>query len=141
MSDIVFLLGALPFAFLGIAHLALTVQDLRAPTNFTPVDAALVAQLKETKVVLTSKAPVARSMWDTWLGVNLTHSLGLIIFALFPGMIALHDSNLLHEIALVRPFSILIALVYAIVAFRFLFLPAGIVATLGLGFLVAGTLL
>jgi hypothetical protein len=132
MPEILFIAGTIPFALLGLMHIALTFRDLSRPTYFKPSDEALIPQLKASGVVLLAQAPGAQNMWRAWLGANLTHSLGLIAFALIPLVVALHDPALISRIAILSPLCIVIALAYAIIALRFWFLPAAILAMIGL---------
>jgi hypothetical protein len=132
MSGILFIVGTIPFALLGLVHIALTLRDLSRPTYFKPSDETLIQQLKASGVVVLANAPGAQNMWRVWLGANLTHSLGLLVFALIPLVVALHDPALLFRIAILSPLCIVIALAYVIIALRFWFLPATILATIGL---------
>jgi hypothetical protein len=138
VGEAFFVAGTLPFAVLGVLHLAMTLRDVRRPTFFAPTDDALVPALDASGVVVLTWAPAGRSMWRAWLGANLTHALGLIVFALFPLAIALHDYALVAEIPGVRLLCVAVALAYAAIAARFWFLPATALTCLGLAcFVVA----
>lgn len=141
MSKILFIVGVAPFALLGVAHLAGTLRDLTHPSRFAPVNTALIPLLQETKVIATASARGAQSMWRTWLGANLTHGVGLLAFALFPILIALHDEDLLTDILALQPLVAAVGLAYTVIAFRFWFLPAGLAAGLGTACLVVTALI
>lgn len=131
MDEALFVAGTIPFLLLGVGHLALTIRDLRRPTSFAPTDESLLPALRASGVKIMQPAPGAQSMWRAWMGANLTHSLGLIVF---PGLllsIALHDADLVDDITTVRPLSIAVAVVYTSIAVRFWFLPAAITAGVG----------
>ena len=127
-----FIAGTIPFAILGSVHIALTLRDLRDPTYFKPIDDTLIPALKATGVAVMAPVPRAHNMWRAWLGANLTHGLGLFVFALLLAAIAMHDYALVPAIPGIRPLSIGVSLTYAVIALRFWFSPAFVVATGGL---------
>jgi hypothetical protein len=139
-AEAFFLAGTVPFALLGSIHLALILRDLRRPTYFKPSDDALIARLQAVGVALMAPAPGAQSMWRAWLGANLTHGLGLLLFAVLLLAVALHDYALVSDIGAIRPLSIAVALAYAVIGLRFWFLPAAAAAGVGLACFVAAAI-
>ncbi len=131
MSRIFFVAGAVPFALLGLAHLVSTLRDVGRPAQFVPVDASLVRLLEQTMVKATASGPGAHSMWRTWLGANLTHSLGLIAFSLILVVIALHDYAIVSELTFLPVIATAVGAAYTVVGFRFWFVPAGVGAAIG----------
>jgi hypothetical protein len=127
-----FVAGTIPFASLGVLHLVLTLRDLRDPRYFKPIDEGLIPALKDTGVAVMAPAPGAHTMWRAWQGANLTHGLGLLVFALLLLVVAVHDYALVSDIPAIQPLSIAVALSYVIIAARFWFLPATATATAGL---------
>jgi hypothetical protein len=127
-----FVAGTVPFALLGVIHLVLTLSDLRHPRYFKPVDVGLIPALKDTGVAVMAPAPEAQTMWRAWLGANLTHGLGLLVFALLLLVVAVHDYALVSDIPAIQPLTIAVALSYLVIAARFWFLPATAAATVGL---------
>lgn len=127
-----FIAGTIPFALLGSTHLVLTLRDLRHPSHFKPTDDALIPALKRTGVAVMAPAPRAQTMWRAWLGANLTHGLGLLVFALLLLAVAAHDPELVSDIPGIRPLSITVALIYTIIALHFWFLPAAATTSVGL---------
>lgn len=105
---------------------------MRRPTCFKPADDTLIPALEATGVALMAPAPGAQSMWRAWLGANLTHGLGLLVFGLLLLAVAVHDSALVSDIPGIRPLSIIVALAYVLIALRFWFLPAAATAGVGL---------
>jgi hypothetical protein len=140
VATALFVAGTVPFALLGVVHLALTVRDLREATYFRPTDDALVAALGSTGVTLLARWPGARTMWRAWLGANLTHGIGLLLFALVLLAVALHDDDLIAAIGAIHPLSISAAVLYTAIAARFWFLPAAVTAGTGLVLFVAAAL-
>jgi len=127
-----FIAGTIPFAALAVIHLVLTLRDLRRPRYFRPVDEGLIPALKDTGVAVLAPAPGAQTMWRAWLGANLTHGLGLLVFAALLLLIAVHDYALVPGIPALQPLSITIAISYLLIAVRFWFLPAAAAASVGL---------
>jgi hypothetical protein len=127
-----FIAGTIPFAALGSTHIALTLRDLRHPTYFKPTDDALIPALKATRVAVMAPVPRAHTMWRAWLGANLTHGLGLLVFALLLLAIAMHDYALVSAIPGIRPLFLTVALTYVLIAVRFWFLPAAATISVGL---------
>jgi hypothetical protein len=68
--------GALIFLALGTYHGILTLRDLSVPRAFTPTDEKVRRAMQESRLALSQSI----NLWDAWLGFNLSHSLGLILF-------------------------------------------------------------
>lgn len=72
--------AALIFATLGVLHAGYTLYDIvRQPRYFRPKDRALIEAMQATKMAL---APQGRDFWSALLGFHLSHSLGILLFAL-----------------------------------------------------------
>jgi hypothetical protein len=76
MAQVLVTLGASIFMILGIFHGVLTLQDLRNPRTFTPPDAALRQAMQQSNIAIHPQT----NLWKAWLGFNLSHSLGLVMF-------------------------------------------------------------
>jgi hypothetical protein len=75
---------------LGAVHLAYTFWG----PNLTPRDPALQVSMSQTSPVITKET----TMWRCWVGFNASHSMGLILFGLVFGYLALaHDQLLFHS--------------------------------------------
>jgi hypothetical protein len=72
---------------LGSIHLLYTFTT----NKFSPRDPDLEARLKIVSPVLTSQT----TMWRAWVGFNASHSLGVILFGLVYGYLALAHFSLL----------------------------------------------
>ena len=68
--------GASIFLFLGILHGVLTLQDLNNPRTFMPQDAVLRQAMQQSNIAIHPQT----NLWRAWLGFNLSHSLGLVMF-------------------------------------------------------------
>lgn len=84
---------------LGSIHLAYTVWG----DSFAPRDPALLASMSRISPVLTSET----TMWRCWVGFNITHSMGLILFSLIYGYLALARDQILFR----SPFLLIVGLV------------------------------
>ena len=83
---------------LGVTHL---VYTFRGP-NFTPRDPALKISMSQISPVLTNET----TMWRCWVGFNASHSMGLILFGLVFGFLALAHGQLLFQ----SPFLLVVGL-------------------------------
>jgi hypothetical protein len=75
---ILLIVGGLVFALLGGLHAAYTLMDLHVPRRLVPADPS-VAQAMANSPLRLSRGKT--DMWHTWIGLNFTHSLGLLLFA------------------------------------------------------------
>ena len=69
--------GGFIFAGLGVVHGILAVADSFRPSQFTPINDAVRLAMESTGVRFTRGRA---NMWDAWLGFNISHSLGMLIF-------------------------------------------------------------
>jgi hypothetical protein len=84
---------------LGTMHLAYTFWG----TSLAPRDPALQVSMSSISPVLTKET----TMWRCWMGFNASHSMGLILFGLIYGYLALAHDQLLFR----SPFLLLVGLV------------------------------
>jgi hypothetical protein len=83
---------------LGVVHLVYTFWG---PT-LTPRDPALQISMSQISPVITKET----TMWRCWVGFNASHSMGLILFALVFGYLALAHDQLLFP----SPFLLVVGL-------------------------------
>ena len=83
---------------LGIVHLVYTFWG----PLLTPRDPALQISMSQIAPVLTKET----TMWRCWLGFNVSHSMGLILFGLVFGFLALAHGKLLFH----SPFLLVVGL-------------------------------
>jgi hypothetical protein len=81
---------------LGVAHLVYTFWG----PNLTPRDPALQISMSQISPVITNET----TMWRAWVGFNASHSMGLILFGLVFGYLALAHGQLLFQ----SPFLLLV---------------------------------
>ena len=83
---------------LGAVHLIYTFWG----SNLTPRDPALQVSMSQIAPVLTKET----TMWRCWVGFNASHSMGLILFGLVFGYLALAHGKLLFQ----SPFLLVVGL-------------------------------
>jgi hypothetical protein len=83
---------------LGVVHLAYTFWG----PNLTPSDPALQVSMSQISPVITKET----TMWRCWVGFNASHSMGLILFGLVFGFLALAHSQLVFQ----SPFLLVVGL-------------------------------
>lgn len=84
---------------LGVIHFVYTIWG----QQLTPRDHTLQITMSQISPVLTKET----TMWRIWVGVNVSHSLGLILFGLVFGFLAVAHSQLLFQ----SPFLLIVGLV------------------------------
>ena len=83
---------------LGAVHLIYTFWG----SNLTPRDPALQISMSQIAPVITKET----TMWRCWVGFNASHSMGLILFGLVFGYLALAHGKLLFQ----SPFLLVVGL-------------------------------
>ena len=83
---------------LGVVHFVYTFWGPR----LTPRDPALQISMSQISPVITKET----TMWRCWVGFNATHSMGLILFGLIFGFLALAHGQLLFH----SPFLLVVGL-------------------------------
>ena len=83
---------------LGVIHLVYTFWG----PNLTPRDPALQISMSQISPVITKET----TMWRCWVGFNASHSMGLILFGLIFGFLAMAHGELLFH----SPFLLVVGL-------------------------------
>lgn len=98
------------FAILGALHLVYTLHDFgERPRYFRPADRSLLPAMRKT---YTAIAPTGRDYWSGILGFNLSHSVGVLLFALLIVVTAQ------YQITWLTPILIVVGAVFAAIAWR-----------------------
>jgi len=103
---LVTLSAAILFA-LGSIHLVYTFWG----PKLTPRDPALQARMREVSVVISR----GLTMWKAWIGFNVSHSLGGILFGLIYGYLAIAQPAALFQSVFLLSVGFCILLSYAVV--------------------------
>ena len=74
-------------ALLGLGHLILTYHG----PKLLPRDRDLVARMKEVQLVITPQT----TLWRAWIGFNVSHSLGAILFGIVYAYLAVAHPEVL----------------------------------------------
>ena len=83
---------------LGVIHFVYTFCG----TKLTPRDPALQLSMSQISPVITKET----TMWRCWVGFNASHSMGLILFGLVFGYLAVAHGQLLFQ----SPFLLVVGL-------------------------------
>lgn len=76
LSRYLFLAGALPFIVLGAIHAIETPTRPEQTKGLSPRDAEYRQGMSQQTMLLTRRT----NLWLTWVGFNLSHSLGAVLF-------------------------------------------------------------
>ncbi len=139
-----FIAGTIPFIVAGGAHVLATLVDTVRPTFFAPIDGSAKPVMEGTGIRLvrmfggTGARP---PMWRVWLGIHISHGLGVFTFGLLCLLIATHDFELVERIDAIRPLTIAFSAAYLALSLRFWFYgPAILTGTATACFTVATVL-
>jgi len=106
--------GAGIIGILGIVHLVLTFCG----TKHLPRDSSLVDAMANTAPVITSKT----SIWKIWMGIHVSHSMGLLFFGLTFNFLAIAHSELLFNSLILQATGFGMLAGYVVLAWRYWFL-------------------
>jgi hypothetical protein len=127
------LAAAAILSILGVLHLTYTVRDIVSrPRYFVPRDPAVLDAMRGTRAAL---APNGHDFWSVLLGIHLTHSIGLLLFAL---LIVL---TVVTPLPALKPLMIGVGLVLTFIAWQFFFHIPLIGVALATALMIVGWLL
>jgi hypothetical protein len=112
------------FCSLGFLHALFTLLDMRRPRRLVPENRDVMTAMASTGVRLSRGGT---NMWDAWLGFNLSHALGAMLF----GAVCI-------TAAMPTWILVVIAAIYEVLALRFWFrVPAIGIGVAGVCLLIA----
>ncbi len=117
VSRCLFLAGALPFVLLGLAHARATPARVSDEKGLSPRDPALRDAMVQARVRLTRRT----SLWQAWVGFNLSHSLGAVLFGAAVLLVGRSAESYRAEAGVFLPFSVLVAALYLAIGVRYWF--------------------
>jgi len=117
MIQLLIIVGAGIFLFLGTLHGLLTFRDLGHPRAFTPRDAGLRTAMQQSTIALHPKI----NLWRAWLGFNLSHSLGIVMFGGAFLYLGIFYPSLFSQSLLLQLCSIAISAAYLAMSLKFWF--------------------
>lgn len=140
-----FIAGTVPLMLGGGLHALAALVDTVRPTYFAPIDGSVKPALEGTGVRLRRMFPggsgATPSMWRVWLGINITHGLGIFGFGLLCLVIATHDFNLVERIDAIRPLTIAFSAALLAVSLRFFFYGPAIITGIATACFTVATVL
>ncbi len=115
-----FIAGTIPLILAGGLHALAALRATRSARHTsTPIDRSVKPVVEGTGIRLVGKP--TPSMWRVWLGINITHGLGIFTFGLLCLLIATHDFKLVEGIDAIRPLTIAFSAALLAVSLRFFF--------------------
>ena len=106
--------GSVAIVFvLGGLHLLYTFRG----SKLHPRDAETLRAMQQSTLRITRQATV----WQTWIGFNASHSLGLVLFALIYGYLALAAPSLLFGSPFLQGLGLGLLLAHVVIARRYFF--------------------
>jgi hypothetical protein len=109
-GQILLIIGASIFGFLGVVHLALTFFS----NKLEPFDGNVAQAMRQTNPVISRET----TMWDAWVGFNASHSLGTIIFAAFYVPLAMFNLPVITHSLWFTVLPVVVGLAYLALAKR-----------------------
>ncbi len=126
--------GALLFLILGALHFRLTVADMKAPKHFVPEKRELLEEMKATRIAMRKDV---KNFWLSYLGFHLSHSIGVIFYALAVLYCALARPDILYDMH-VRLALVVVGAAYVLIARTFWFVIPLAVSGLGVSLIAVG---
>lgn len=117
LSRYVFLAGSAPYIVLGVAHAFATPSNPDRPKGLSPRDPQLGEAMAKTALVLTRRT----DMWKAWVGFNLSHSLGVVLFGVFVVLVGRSELAFEMDGPVFLPLAVLVSTGYLALAARFWF--------------------
>lgn len=137
MVQVFLIVGSSIFVLLGAGHGVLTLRDLSHPRNFTPRDAKLRTAMQQSTIAFHPEI----NLWQAWLGFNLSHSLGLVMFGGAFLYLGLFHSFLFSQSTLLQGCAIAVSAAYLVMSLRFWFSKPAIGSGVAMGcFVLAAAL-
>ena len=117
MDQIFLIAGSCIYIALGIGHGVLTLLDLRSPRYFTPTDDEIRESMQDVSIRLNRNV----NLWKAWLGFNLSHSLGLVVFGAVVLTFAITAQDTYFSSIAMQATTLVISLTYVILSSKFWF--------------------
>lgn len=117
MAQILLTVAGTVILIMGIGHFVLTLRDVWSPMAFTPTEDSVRLAMQRAQLRFNRRI----NLWESWLGFNLSHSMGAIMFGgalLYAALAHLDDFLQSHFL---QAAAVLIPGVYLAVAIRFWF--------------------
>lgn len=116
-SRYLFLLGALPFVVLGIVHALATPLKPEDSKGLSPRDPAYRQGMTGQTVLLTRRT----NLWLAWVGFNLSHSLGAVMFGVVVLLVARSPAAFEANWPVFIPLAVAVSGIYLAIGLRYWF--------------------
>jgi hypothetical protein len=140
-----FIAGTVPLIVAGGGHALAALRDAARPRVFAPVDGSVKPAMESTTIRLRRRfrggSGTRPSMWSVWLGINITHGLGIATFGLLCLLIAVQDFDLVQRIDAIRPVAIAFSAALFAVCLRFFFYGPALVTGIPTACFIIATVL
>ena len=117
LSRYLFLIGALPFIVLGLAHAVATPQTPADAKGLSPRDPGVRDAMAHDSVLLTRRT----TLWLAWVGFNLSHSLGALLFGAVVVLIGRSSASFEAQATVFLPLAVLVSATYLVLGVRYWF--------------------
>ena len=123
MAHLILAAGAGIILLLGTGHGVLALLDTVRPRYFTPTDEGVRLAMEGVRTAMQREAPVSpkANLWRAWLGFNLSHSLGIVVFGSALLVLAFHQFTAFAQSVPIQCSAAGIASAYLIISSRFWF--------------------
>jgi len=136
MSAILLILGGAVFGLLGVSHTVYTLLDLRNPRRLVPVDPSVAHAMANSALRLSGGRT---DMWRAWIGLNFSHSIGVLLVAGLALWAGFRIKML--PVGIIIPALTLIGGVYLVLALLYWFRAPAIGVAIGTGCFAAAWVL
>jgi hypothetical protein len=137
MAQVFLAIGGTIFLVLGTLHGVLTLRDVANPRAFTPTNDAVRIVMQYARLAFNPSA----NLWQVWLGLNLSHSLGIVLFGGGLLLVAWLHFAAFAASPLVQGAAVVVAATYLVLSLRFWFWGPALWSGLSLLFVLAAAVL
>ncbi|WP_372873115.1 hypothetical protein [Shewanella sp.] len=113
MYQILLIVGASVLGVLGVVHIVYILLT----DKFSVYDLSVLDGMKSTSPKITTET----TMWEAWIGFNLSHSLGLILFAFMYIPLALNHVDFIKGSVWFSSIPVVFSAGYLFLAYRYWF--------------------
>jgi hypothetical protein len=137
MTQAFIIIASSIFAILGLVHGVLALKDISNPSTFTPLDAGLREAMQKSEIAIHPNT----NLWRAWIGFNLSHSLGIIVFGSAFLYIGIYQASLFTQYLSLQVCAIVVSAIYVVLSIKFWFANPAIASGVALTCFSLATLL
>lgn len=117
MTQILLAVAGAIVLLMGVGHFVLTLRDVWKPTFFTPTEDSVRLAMQGAELKFDRRI----NLWESWLGFNLSHSMGAMMFGGVLLFVALTHLDAFLQSHALQAAAVLTAALYLAIAIRFWF--------------------